>query len=126
MRSTGSAKLAFTGNEGNMSYLSLGDLGLDSWPSLTLSSIREQVHDDGALGDSLINIEEVLSRNPAILLSILPRLTILPHTDNNVESIVAHVQGLGMALRSVADNGHCVILEKFLAHCEYESRRKQL
>lgn len=54
------------------SYLSFGDLGLDSRPGLGLSSITEQVHDDGTLGDGLIDIEEVLSWDPAILLGVLP------------------------------------------------------
>jgi hypothetical protein len=53
-------------------YLSLGDLGLDGRPSLALGGIREQVHDDGTLGDSLVNFEKVLAWDPAILLSVLP------------------------------------------------------
>jgi hypothetical protein len=58
---------------GNAShYLSLGDLRLDSGPGLRLGSVTEQVHDDGTLGDGLIDIEEVLSWNPAILLGVLP------------------------------------------------------
>jgi hypothetical protein len=65
-------ELAKTIAQDGSHYLSLGDLGLDCWPGLTLSSITEQVHDDGTLGDSLINIEEVLSWDPAILLSIFP------------------------------------------------------
>ena len=32
-----------------LSYLALGDLGFDGWPSLTLRRVTEQVHDDGNL-----------------------------------------------------------------------------
>jgi hypothetical protein len=95
-------------------YLSLGDLWLDCWPGLTLSSITEQVHNDGTLGDSLINVEEVLSWNPSILLSVLPRLSVLSYTNNNVETIITHVQGLSMSLRTVTNDGHCVIFEVLL------------
>lgn len=56
----------------NVANLSLGDLGLDRRPGLALGSITEQVHDDGTPGDGLIDIEEVLSWNPAVLLGILP------------------------------------------------------
>jgi hypothetical protein len=95
-------------------YLPLGDLGLDCWPGLALSSITEQVHDDGTPGDGLVDVEKVLARDPAVLLGVLPRLTVFPHADDDVETIVTHVQGLGMALRSVPNDGHCVIFEVFL------------
>lgn len=55
-----------------ISYLALSKLGLDSGPSLGLSSIAEQVHDDGTTGDGLIDIEQVLAGNPAVLLGVLP------------------------------------------------------
>jgi hypothetical protein len=102
-----------------IAYLSLGDLGLNSRPGLTLSSIREQVHDDSTLSDSLINFEEGLSRDPAILLSILPRLTVLSNTNHNIETLVAHVQRLSMTLRTVSNDCHCVILEVILSHYQY-------
>jgi hypothetical protein len=47
-------------------YLALGQLWLDRWPGLTLSSIAEQVHDNSAFADSLIHFEKVLSWDPAI------------------------------------------------------------
>lgn len=97
-----------------MSNLSLGELGLDCWPCLTLSGITEQVHDDGSLGDGLINLEEGLAWHPAVLLSVLPRLTVLSDTDDDVETLITHVQGLGVSLRTVSNDGHCVILEVFL------------
>jgi len=57
---------------GALSYLALGQLRLDGRPGLTLSSITEQVHDNGTLGDSLINIEQVCAWNPTILLCFFP------------------------------------------------------
>src|SRR5690606_7192286 len=39
---------------GEVEGLSLGQLWLDVWPSLGLGGIREEVHDDGTLGDGLI------------------------------------------------------------------------
>ena len=55
-----------------LAHLSLGQLRLDSRPSLTLSGVTEQVHDDSTLGDSLIDLEQVLARDPAILLCFFP------------------------------------------------------
>jgi len=103
-------------------YLSLGDLGLDCWPGLALRSIRKQVHDDGTLGDSLIDLEEGLSWNPAILLSVLPRLSILSYTNNDVETLITHVQGLGVTLGAISDNCHCVVLEELLHRNQYRVR----
>ena len=55
-----------------MAYLVLGEERLDSRPSLRLGGIREQVHDDGGLADGLIDVEQVLSGDPAIGLGLLP------------------------------------------------------
>lgn len=57
---------------GEVEGLALGELGLDSGPGLGLGSVGEKVHDNGTLGDGLINLEEVSARNPAILDGILP------------------------------------------------------
>lgn len=65
---------------GEVESLSLGQLWLDVWPGLGLSSVGEEVHDDGTLGDSLINLEEVLAWDPAVGNSLLPRSTILSDT----------------------------------------------
>jgi hypothetical protein len=105
-----------------LSYLALGQLRLDVSPSLTLSSVREQVHDNGTPGDGLIHLEEVGAWNPSILDSFLPRLTIFPHTDDNVEAVVAEVKTLAVALRSVADEGKRVVLEVVL-HIEMSKQR---
>jgi hypothetical protein len=103
-------------------YLSLGDLGLDCRPGLTLGSIRKQVHNNGTLGDSLVDLEESLSWNPSILLSILPRLAVLAYTNNDVETLITHVQGLGVTLGAISDDCHCVILEEFLSWNQYVVR----
>ncbi len=95
-----------------------------------MSSITEQVHDDGALGDRLFDPEEVLAWDPAILLCVLPRLAILSNTDDYIQTLITHVQRLGMALRPVPDDRHRVILEVFLTIIsmlvEYAVKRKIL
>jgi hypothetical protein len=95
-------------------YLALGNLGLDGGPRLTLGGIGEQVHDDGAAGDGLVDLEEVLAGDPAVLDGILPRLTVLAHTDDDVEAVVTEVEALAVALRAVADEGEGVVLEVLL------------
>jgi len=83
-------------------------------PCLGLSSITEQVHDDGTLGDSFVNLEQVLSLDPSILLSLLPRLSVLSYTDDDVQAVVAEVETLSVTLRTVTDECESVILEVFL------------
>lgn len=84
------------------------------WPGLTLRSVTEQVHDDGSLVDGLVNVEEVLAGDPAVLLRIFPAGTTLSHTDNDIETIVAEVEALSVALRAVSDQSKGVVLEVFL------------
>lgn len=69
---------------------------LDGGPSLGLSSIGEKVHDDGTSGDGLIDLEQVLSWNPAILNGILPRLTVLSDTDNDIHAVVTEIETLAV------------------------------
>jgi hypothetical protein len=83
-------------------------------PCLALCSITEQVHDDCTLVDGLVDVEKVLARDPSILLCLLPARTVFAHTNNDVQAVVAKVQALTVALRTVADEGKCVILEVFL------------
>lgn len=94
--------------------LALGDLWLECRPGLALRGITEQVHDDGTLGNGFVNLEEVLTRHPAILLCVDPRLAILSHTNNNIQALISHVEGLRVTLRSIANNGHGVVLEVIL------------
>lgn len=84
------------------------------WPCGALRSVAEQVHNDGALFDSLIHVEEILSGNPAILLRLFPTGTILPHADDHVEAIVTQVQALAVSLRAVPDESECIVLEVVL------------
>lgn len=79
-------------------YLSLGDLWLDVWPGLGLGSIGEEVHDDGTAGDSLVDLEKVLALNPSILLSLLPRLSSLADTDNDVQTLISGIETLTVSL----------------------------
>ena len=99
---------------GACTYLALGEQGLDRGPGLGLGSIGEEVHDDGTLVDGLIDLEEVLARDPAVLDSILPRLSVLADTNDDVEAIVTEVETLTVTLRSVANEGEGVVLEVFL------------
>lgn len=83
-------------------------------PGLGLGSIGQQVHDDAALGDGLVDLEQVLAGNPAILDGVLPGLAVLPHADDDVEAVVTEVEALAVALGAVADQGEGVVLEVFL------------
>ena len=95
-------------------YLALGQLRLDSGPRLALSSVGEQVHDNGALGDSLVNVEQVLSWDPAILLRLSPRCTVPPDANDDIETVIAEVETLAVTLGAVADEGESVVLEVLL------------
>lgn len=95
-------------------YLSLGQLRFDGGPCLTLGSITEQVHDNGTTANSIIDIEKVLAGDPTILLGFLPRGTIFPHTNNNVEAVVTEVKTLTVTLGTITNESQSVILEKFL------------
>lgn len=95
-------------------YLALNELGLNGGPSLRLGSVTEQVHDDGTTGNGLVDIEQVLAGNPAILLSILPGLAALSDTDNDIQAVVAEVETLTVTLRAVADESQSVVLEVLL------------
>ena len=53
-------------------YLSLGQLRLYGRPGLALSGIAEQIHDNCTLRYSLIHVEQICTRNPPILLSLIP------------------------------------------------------
>lgn len=90
-------------------------------PSLGLSSVGEQVHDDGTLGDGLIDLEQVLAGDPAVLDSLLPGSTILADTDDDVHAVVTEVEALAVTLGTVADEGEGVVLEVFLL-CLYQYR----
>jgi hypothetical protein len=94
--------------------LALDKLRLDVRPCLTLSSITEQVHDDCTLADGLVDVEEVLAGDPAVLFCLFPACTILAHADNHIKAIVAEVETLTVALGTVADEGKGVVFEVLL------------
>jgi hypothetical protein len=98
-----------------MTHLALGELGLDLRPGLGLGSVGEEVHNNGGLANGLVDIEQVLAGDPAILLGLLPRGTVLPYTDDDVQAVVAHVETLAVALGAIADEGEGVVLEVLLA-----------
>jgi len=80
-----------------------------------LGGVAEQIHDNGAFLDGLLDLEEVLARHPAILHRFLPAGAILTHANDDVEAIVAEVEALAVALRAIADEGESVIFEVVLA-----------
>lgn len=81
------------------------------WPGLGLCGVGEQVHDDGTTGDGLVDWEQVLALNPSILLSLLPGLSSLADTDDDVKALVASVKSLAVTLGSVTNHGKSIILE---------------
>lgn len=97
---------------GEVEGLSLGDQGSDLGPGRRLGGIGKQVHDDGTLLDSLWDIEQGLSGNPTVLLSLLPRFSTLSDTDNDLDTLVSGVKRLTVTLRSVTDHGEGVVLEE--------------
>lgn len=100
-----------------MTRLSLGDLGLDVGPGLGLGSIGQEVHDDGTLGDGLVDLEEVLAGDPAILDGVLPGLALLSDSDDDVQAVVTEVKTLTVTLGAVTDQSEGVVLEVVLHWC---------
>lgn len=96
---------------GEVEGLALGDQRSDLGPGLRLGGVGEQVHDDGAPVDGLWDVEEGLSWDPSVLLSLLPGLTALSDTDDDFDTVVSGVEGLAVTLGAVADHGKSVILE---------------
>lgn len=68
------------------------------FPGAALRRITEQVHYDCTPADGLIHGEEVGAGNPPVLLRLFPASTVLSHTNNDVEAVVAEVQALAVAL----------------------------
>jgi len=92
-------------------YLALGEHWLEVRPGLGLRGVGEQVHDDSSLVDSLVNVEEVLARDPTVLLGLLPRSTTLSDTDDDVQAVVAKVETLTVTLGAISDESEGVVLE---------------
>ena len=80
-------------------------------PGLGLGGVGEEVHDDGGLANGLVNLEQVLAGDPAILKSLLPGLAALSDTDDDVQAVVTEVETLTVTLGTVADKGEGVVLE---------------
>ena len=97
-----------------LTHLALGEHGLEVGPGLLLGGVTEEVHDNGSLLDSLVDLEEVYAGLPAVLDGLLPGSTIFPDTDNDVQAVVAEVEALAVTLGAVADEGEGVVLEVLL------------
>lgn len=96
-------------------YLAFRQQRLDSGPRLALRGIAQQVHDDGALFDRFVYLEEIRTRHPAVLLRLFPASTVLSHANDHVESVVTEIQSLTVTLRAIADQRKCIIFEVVLS-----------
>lgn len=99
---------------GDVEGLAGGEVGLDLVPGELLASVGEEVHDDGTLVEGLIDLEEVLALDPAVVKSLLPRATGLADTDDHGHAVVAEVEGLATALGTVSEHAEGVVLEHLL------------
>jgi hypothetical protein len=107
---------------GKVEGLALGDQRSNLGPGGRLGGVGKQVHDDGSLLDSLRDIKEGLSGDPSVLLSLLPGLSTLSDTDNDLDTLVSGVEGLTVTLRSVTDHGKGVVLEVAVYQSELYGR----
>jgi hypothetical protein len=94
-------------------HLALGQERLEGFPRFLLSGVlplvsqpisgqyRKEIHDDCALLDGFLDLEEVLSGDPAILDGLIPRSSVLANTDNDVHSIITKIQSLAMSSISI-------------------------
>lgn len=101
------------------SYLALCQHWLDVLPGRALSRVTEQVHDDCAFLDSLINVEQVDAWLPAVLYCLFPACTIFTHANDDIQAVVAKVETLTMALRAIADERESIVLEVFLGRGQW-------
>ena len=51
------------------------------------------------------------------MLCLLPRCTVFPYTNYDIEAVVTEVETLAVTLGAVADKGKGVILEVLLLNC---------
>jgi len=61
-----------------------------------------------------MHLEEVLARYPAVLLSLLPRSTILSDANDDIQAVVTEIQALAMTLRAISDQCKSIVLEIIL------------
>lgn len=93
--------------------LALGEVGLDLVPELGLGSVGEQVHDDSSALAGLGDLEQVLAGDPALGDGLVPGGT-LAGTNDDVQLVVAEVEGLATTHGAVAEDGEGVVLESLL------------
>lgn len=98
---------------GEVEGLALGEVGLDLVPELGLGSVGEQVHDDGTALAGLVDLKEVLSGDPSLGDSLVPGGT-LAGSNDDVELVVAEVEGLATTHGAVTEDGEGVVLEGLL------------
>src|SRR5262249_43810734 len=82
-----------------------GQVRLEGRPLLLLAGVGEQVLHDGAAPRRLLQREQRLAGNPAVLLGQLPAAALVAQADDYVEAVVLHVERLAAALDAVAEDG---------------------
>ena len=99
---------------GEIEVLAGSDVLLDLLPDLTDAAVGYEKHDDVALFCGLFEREERLTLDPSVLLGAAPAgvgLGVLALTDNNVKTVVAHIERLTRTLDAVTENGDFLALE---------------
>ena len=99
---------------GEVKSLALGQERLDFRPLLDLCGIRHEEHDNRSLFGGFLKRKERLSRNPSILDGTRPRAVRLIRfalADNDIESVVTHIQGLCRPLNAITENRNRLLLQ---------------
>ena len=58
-----------------------------------------------------MGVRETLRAHPTIFESLFPTLAVFANADDDFEAIVARVEALSVALRTIADEGKRIIFE---------------
>ena len=89
-------------------------------PLCYLAGIGHEELDDCCLLACFFDVEEILSRNPAVCNGLVIRTT-LALSDYNLETVVPEVQTLAGTLDAITDNRDDLVLEYFarVFECEF-------
>jgi hypothetical protein len=83
----------------------VADLGL---PDLAVQLVGDEEHHDVALAGRVGDAEDLV----AVVAGLLHGLRVLAQADDDVDARVLEVQGVGVALRAVADDGHGLAVQE--------------
>jgi hypothetical protein len=90
------------------------EMRFDLRPHQHLTGVRDEVLDDSAALSSVGEREEGNTRDPAIVEGFIPVRGALVLTDDNVNAVIPHVEGLSGALYTVTKDGDGFIGEDVL------------